>query len=133
MMLWEHRTVTRAPVWPLPLDPFSFETVLRGMATMIPALSAYRTRLPEPIVDGGYYTKTVENRPLIGPMGPAGSFVVGALSGFGIMAACAAGELAALHVTGQNLPAYAPSFALDRYEDPDYRREIAELTDSGQI
>lgn len=133
VMLWEYRKVTRAPAWPLPLDPFYFETVLRGMATMIPALSAYRARLPEPIVDGGYYTKTAENRPLIGPMGPTGSFVVGALSGFGIMAACAAGELAALHLTGRDLPTYAPSFALDRYEDPDYRHEIVEMTDSGQI
>jgi glycine/D-amino acid oxidase-like deaminating enzyme len=132
-MLWEYRSIPREPVWPLPLDPLYFETVLRGMTTMVPALSAYRTRLPEPIVDGGYYTKTVENRPLIGPMGPAGSFVVGALSGFGIMAACAAGELAALHLTGRDLPTYAPSFAMARYEDADYRREIADMSDSGQI
>jgi glycine/D-amino acid oxidase-like deaminating enzyme len=103
------------------------------MATMIPGLSAYRKRLPEPIVDGGYYTRTIENRPLIGPMGPAGSYVAGGLSGFGIMAACAAGELAAIHMTGHDLPAHAASLELDRYQDPDYRREIDAMTDSGQI
>ena len=133
LLLWEYRTEIREPSWPLPLDPLYFETVLRGMATMLPGLSAYREHLPEPVVDGGYYTRTIENRPLIGPIGPTGSYVAGGLSGFGIMAACAAGELAAIHMTGQDLPAYAASFVLDRYEDPDYRREIEAMTDSGQI
>ena len=42
---------------------------------------AHRARLralprgrPRPFVDGGYYTKTRENRPLVGPTGRAGSF-----------------------------------------------------------
>ena len=46
-----------------------------------------------PYVDGGYYIKTRENRPLIGPLPVEGAYVSGAFSGFGVMASCAAGEL----------------------------------------
>lgn len=100
---------------------------------MIPAFGAYLERLPDPYVDGGYYTKTAENRPLIGPVGPAGSYVVGALSGYGVMAAAAAGELAAVHALGGQLPGYASWFAPARYEDPDYLALLPEMTESGQI
>ena len=131
--LWEYKTDIRPPEFPLPPDHFYPEIVIRGLSTMIPAFGGYRERLPEPYVDGGYYTKTRENRPLIGPVGPAGSFVVGALSGYGVMAAAAAGELGALHAMGGELPGYAPWFAPDRYEDPDYLALIPEMTESGQI
>jgi glycine/D-amino acid oxidase-like deaminating enzyme len=69
--------------------------------------------------------KTFENRPLIGPLPVEGAYVVGALSGFGVMAACAAGELLAAHIAGGTLPAYAPAFRLARYTDPAYRRALA--------
>ena len=55
-------------------------------------------------VDGGYYAKTPENRPLIGPLPIAGAWVNAAYSGFGIMGACAGGELLAAHVGGSSLP-----------------------------
>ncbi|MGI9238860.1 MAG: FAD-dependent oxidoreductase, partial [Woeseiaceae bacterium] len=58
-----------------------------------------------------------ENWPLIGPMGPDDTFVVGALSGFGSMSACAAGQLCAAWVCGGELPAYAEHLSLARYED----------------
>jgi glycine/D-amino acid oxidase-like deaminating enzyme len=100
---------------------------------MIPALRGYFDRLPRPVIDGGYYAKTGENRPLIGPLPAEGAYIVGALSGFGIMAACAAGELLAAHLTGGELPSYAPWFLLERYDDPGYRRLLAEWDDSGQL
>ena len=84
-------------------------------------------------MDGGYYTKTPENRPLIGPMRTQGCVVVGALSGFGVMAAAAAGELGANHVTGSALPDYADAFRLTRYEDPAYAAMMASQGDSGQL
>jgi glycine/D-amino acid oxidase-like deaminating enzyme len=133
LMLWEYRQDVRTPRWPLPVDPLYFETVMRGMTTMLPHLAAYVERLPQPVVDGGYYTKTVENLPLIGPMELPGSYVVGALSGFGVMAAAAAGELAVQHALGETLPDHAPAFALERYDDPAYRETITAATDSGQI
>jgi glycine/D-amino acid oxidase-like deaminating enzyme len=81
--------------------------------------------MPRPYIDSGYYCKTRENRPLIGPLSISGAFLIGALSGYGIMAAPAAGELLAAHITGAELPAYAPAFALERYADPSYRALLA--------
>jgi glycine/D-amino acid oxidase-like deaminating enzyme len=133
LALWEYTTDVRLPTWPIPRDPLYAEVVLRGMAAMIPDLGQYRDRLPETVVDGGYYTKTVENRPLVGPTDVTGSYVVGALSGFGLMAACGVGELAALHATGGPLPDYASAFSLERYDDPKYLEEIASLGEVGQL
>jgi glycine/D-amino acid oxidase-like deaminating enzyme len=131
--LWEYKKDVRPPEFPIPPDRFYPEIVMRGLSTMIPAFSAYLERLPHPYIDDGYYTKTTENRPLIGPVGPAGSYVVGALSGYGVMAAAAAGELAAVHALGGQLPGYASWFAPARYEDPDYLALLPEMTESGQI
>lgn len=132
--LWEyHRTVTDEPTWPLFRDDLYPEAVIRGLTTMVPALDRYRHQLPHSVVDGGYYTKTRENRLLVGPMRTAGMFTLGALSGYGVMAACAAGELLAAHVTGSPLPGYAPAFTLDRYSDPSYLEMIARQEDEGQI
>jgi glycine/D-amino acid oxidase-like deaminating enzyme len=131
--LWEYHRLIQEPTWPLPGDPVYPEAVIKGLTTMVPGLAVYLDRLPQPVVDGGYYTKTRENRPLVGPLGVDGAFVVGAFSGFGVMAAAAAGELAATYVTGAELPYYAPAFALSRYQDPAYLAEIEMITNTGQI
>lgn len=78
-------------------------------------------------VDGGYYTKAADNLPLIGPVpgAPAGAFMCGALSGYGVMAANAAGELLAQHVVGAPLPErYAPAFLPERWLDEAYVRKV---------
>ena len=101
---------------------------------MIPGFSVYLSKMSPPVVDGGYYCKTQENRPLIGPLPVKGAYVIGALSGFGIMAGMAAGELLASHVTGGELPDYAPAFLLSRYEDPDYQKLLEKWdATSGQL
>jgi glycine/D-amino acid oxidase-like deaminating enzyme len=128
---WEHEREIVEPEWPIPPDPIYPELVLRGMARMVPRLGAYRDTLPRPVVDGGYYTKTPDNRPVIGPVGPDGLFVCGALSGFGIMAGAAAGELACAHVTGTELPSYAPAFHPSRFSTAEW--SAIEETDSGQL
>lgn len=133
LALWEYERVVREPTWPVPHDPLYAEVVLRGMTAMLPAMAGYAERLPHTVVDGGYYTKTAENRPLAGPLRTPGAFVAGALSGFGVMAACGVAELVALHVTGGPLPEHAPAFALDRYDDPAYLAEVEALADTGQI
>jgi glycine/D-amino acid oxidase-like deaminating enzyme len=130
--LWEYRKLVSEPVWPLPHDPMYPEVVLRGLVTMVPGLASYLERMPAPTVDGGYYTKAPDNRPLIGPAGPEGCHVVGALSGFGVMAACAAGELAALHVSGGRVPDYADSFTVGRFDRPGYLEELGG-SDAGQL
>jgi glycine/D-amino acid oxidase-like deaminating enzyme len=97
------------------------DVVLRGMARMVPGLSVYFERASKPYVDGGYYCKTRENRPLIGPLPVEGAYIFGALSGYGIMASQAGGELLAAHIVGSDLPDYAAALALARYEEPAYR------------
>jgi glycine/D-amino acid oxidase-like deaminating enzyme len=77
--------------------------------------------MSHPFVDGGYYAKTRENRPLICPLPIAGAYVIGGLSGYGIMAAMAGAELLSAYVCGSELPVYAPSFDLARYDDPNYQ------------
>jgi len=120
LMLWDYRTQVIEPTFPVPLDDQYPEIALRGLSTMLPALDAYVGRAARPRLDGGYYVRTRENRPLIGATPLQGVFLIGALSGYGIMSACAAGELLAATVMGTALPSYARSFALSRYEDPEY-------------
>ncbi|MFQ5523573.1 MAG: NAD(P)/FAD-dependent oxidoreductase [Acidimicrobiia bacterium] len=132
--LWEyHKEIYEEPIFPLPEDPLYPEVVMRGLTTMIPGLSVYLDGLPHSVVDGGYYTKTEENRPLIGPAGPEGLHLVVGMSGFGVMAASAAGDLASRHIAGVELPDYAPAFLLSRYENPSYLEEIRREADSGQL
>jgi len=133
LMLWPYHTPPVVPTWPLQFDPYYFEIVLQGLASMIPGLRVYLDRTPRPVIDGGYYTKTRENRPLIGPLPVRGAYVIGALGGFGVMAACAAGELLAAHLTGGSLPSYAPAFLLERYCDPAYQGLLETWEDSGQL
>ena len=133
LMLWEYHTQEVEPNWPPALDPDYPEIALRGLSTMIPALSEYFEKPPRPFLDGGYYTKTRENRPLIGPLPVEGAWVIGALSGFGLMASMAAGELLALHMLDKKLPAYTPAFDLNRYQDPEYVANLSKWEDSGQL
>ncbi len=133
LLLWEYNAHTEKPVFPIRLDAHYPEIVLRGISTMIPGLEFYLNRLPKPILDGGYYTKTVENRPLACPLPVPGAYIIGALSGFGIMSAPALGELIAAYVAGSTLPAYAAAFDLQRYEDPDYKQSLSSWGDSWQL
>jgi glycine/D-amino acid oxidase-like deaminating enzyme len=133
LMLWEYQTKVMEPVWPPKMDEQYPEVALRGLATMLPRMKEYFGRMPRPQLDGGYYTKTRENRPLMGPMGVDGAYVIGALSGYGIMSACGAGELLAAHVAGTGLPSYAPAFQLSRYTDSEYTKQLDHWSESGQL
>jgi glycine/D-amino acid oxidase-like deaminating enzyme len=133
LMLWDYHSNAVEPTWPLPVDPQTPEIVLRGLLKMIPGFRAYQERFPRPQVDGGYYTRTAENRPLIGPAGLTGAYVIGALSGYGLMAACAAGELLAEHVAQMTLPSYTKAFMLTRYDDPHYKKMLQTWGDVGQL
>ncbi len=131
--LWTYHTEPVEPRYPIPLDQQQPEVVLRGLSTMIPALKAYAGKTPRPVLDGGYYIKTQENRPLIGPLPVPGAFIIDALSGFGIMSSCGAGELLAAHVTSNALPRYATAFLLERYQDPQYQTLLASWSSTGQL
>ena len=133
LLVWTYEVASVPPTFPLQFDPAYAEVAVRGIARMIPAFAQYFERLPRTFVDGGYYTKTRENRFLAGPLPVGGAFVVGALSGYGLMSSNVAGELVATHITGGALPAYAPAFAPSRYDDPAYAALVETWGDSGQL
>ena len=63
-------------------------------------------------------------RGLVGPLPVDGAFVIGALSGSGIMSSHVAAELLAAHVTNTTLPDYAPAFLPSRYDAPEYLDQV---------
>ena len=139
LMLWEalHNDVDVTdppPEEPALRDPALLaELMLRGLGQMVPGLaSSYLagdgTMRASVSVDGGYYTKTPDNLPLIGPLAgaPSGAYVCAGLSGYGVMAANAAGELLAMHVEHASLPtAYAETFLPERWCDEGYCKKVA--------
>ncbi len=134
LMIWTYHIEPQAVVWPPRFDPEYPEIVMRGLVNLVPGLKRYIERMGKPWIDGGYYCKTKENRPLITPLPIEGAWLYGAVSGFGIMASQAGGELLAAHVTGSDLPSYTSAFMLSRYEDPVYQKllETWSVT-SGQL
>lgn len=108
--------------------------VIRGASRFIPGLRPYVDELPTPVVQiAGYYSRTLENWPLIGPLELDGAYTISALSGFGTMAACAAGASCAAWLTGAPLPDHARYFHPGRYSDSRILGEIGRLDSDGQL
>lgn len=134
LILFNHHGEAVEPVFPLPdPSPHYAEIALRAMSTMVPGLRAYEGGPPRTFVDGGYYARTRENRPLIGPVPVGGVHVSCGYSGFGIMASCAGGDLVARHVAEAPLPEDAPAFLPSRYGDPRYLAALETWGDGGQL
>ncbi|MEJ2012243.1 MAG: FAD-dependent oxidoreductase [Anaerolineales bacterium] len=133
LILWTYEMDPVPPRFPIQTDPNYPEIALRGLARMLPALATYFDQPPRPYIDGGYYTKTRENRPLIGPLPVGGAWVIGALSGYGLMAGPASGELLAMHLKGDTLPDYSTWFLLERYQDPSYQVLLENWGETGQL
>lgn len=134
LLQWLYHNIEAVePTFPVQLDAQLPEVALRGMATVVPGLSAYFNQIPKPFVDGGYYTRTPENRPLIGPLAVDGAYIAGGFGGFGMMASCGASDLLAKHIVGAELPSYAPAFLLSRYDDPKYQEILKQWGASGQL
>lgn len=132
--IWTYDTRIERPTFPPVFARDYGEIVMRGLAVMIPRLDNYVLRGVKVIVDGGYYCKTPDNRPLIGPTSIEGVFVLGALSGYGIMGSQAAADLLATYILDHPRPDYAPAFHPGRFQDPAYQRVLATLdSKSGQL
>ena len=102
--------------------------------SLIPGLQQYVKKKPGQMVqDGGFYTKTKENLPLIGHTDVDGFHLLGALSGYGLMAACAAGELIAQWMTDSELPEYVDYFSMARYSDPDIANALESEAAAGEL
>jgi glycine/D-amino acid oxidase-like deaminating enzyme len=133
---WAYNEQTSEPQEDLANEPLSDpqfpEIVMRGAAQFVPALRPYVDEPPTRYSHyGGYYTMTEENWPLIGPMVTPGAFMIAALSGFGSMAACAAGKLCAAWVAGGELPDYAQLLSAARYGNDELMRELRSATSKG--
>lgn len=133
LLQWDYRVGQVEPVFPVPIDELFPEIALRGMVNVIPGLSTYLDRIPRPFIDGGYYTRTQENRPLIGPLPVDGAFILGGFGGFGMQVSCGASNLLAAHITESGLPNYASAFLFTRYQDPEYKKLLDNWGASGQI
>ncbi|MEO8622027.1 MAG: FAD-binding oxidoreductase [bacterium] len=118
--IWTYHTERCEPVWPPTYDRHYADVCVRGLAAMVPGMSSYLNSAERGIIDGGYYCKTTDNRPLIGPLPVEGAYVIGALSGTGIMTSQSAADLLAAHLTNGTLPDYASAFLPSRYDDPAY-------------
>lgn len=133
LILWDYKTRKMSPVFPVPVDPILPDILLRGLSQLIPEMVKYKQHYIRPQIDGGYYTRTADNRPLIGELDIEGAYMIGALSGFGIMAACAAGELVANYITGSNLPPYYVSFSINRFQTSGYLESLQDLDFNSQL
>lgn len=133
-------------------DAYYGEICLRGLAHFVPGLKAYFSTAANPTsesnpyieeVVAGYYVKTPENRPFIGPAWSDEKrvFLATCMSGFGIMSAPAAGRLLASHVINSinnnhiyDLPDFAGEFLPSRYLDDAYIEKVEKLAgNNGQL
>lgn len=131
---WAFNRTPESPQVQPSLNPQFPELVLRAAARLNPSLGRYLDHLPDARSHyGGYYTMTAENWPLIGPLNTPGAYVIGALSGFGTMAACAAGALCAAWLGGGPLPDYAAALSLQRYNDEALMKALKASDDRGVI
>eukprot|EP01124_Arcella_intermedia_P027846 TRINITY_DN5540_c0_g1_i1.p1 TRINITY_DN5540_c0_g1~~TRINITY_DN5540_c0_g1_i1.p1 ORF type:complete len:282 (+),score=73.27 TRINITY_DN5540_c0_g1_i1:637-1482(+) len=128
VMLWDFvhskQEVSDPPADHIHFEELYPEIVLRGLSKMIPRMKEYLNQIPKYTVDGGYYTKSLDNKPLIGPAYLKNYFLCTALAGYGIMASPAAGELAAKHILNTSLPSYSHHFMPDRFERPDFELRV---------
>lgn len=131
---WAFNRQAEAPRWNVSVDEDFPNIVVRGASRFVPGLRSYIDKLPTPVVQyAGYYSRTPENWPLIGPLALENLYIVAGLSGFGTMTACAAGELCAQHMTGYPLPQYQRNFHPIRYEDESMVAEMTALGSDGQL
>lgn len=130
---WAFNKMAEKPQWDIETDPNFADIVIRGATRFIPALNSYVNNIPTPIVQfAGYYTRTRENLPLIGKLDD-NLFVASAMAGYGTMAACAAGQLCADHLSQSGLPGYAKYFEPYRWQNNSLMNGISAIQGDGQL
>lgn len=131
---WAFNQSASDPVRSPEFDPHYPEIVIRAVSRLLPRLRSYVGNLPRGrVLYGGYYTMTEENWPLIGPTRIPGVFINAALSGYGTMGACAAGDICARSVVGAPLPAFAAPLSPARYNDPALLTDLRQERSKGLL
>ena len=130
---WAYNRNAAQPNFELYNDVSFPVVVMRGASRFIPGLAQYVENMPTPITQiAGYYTRTEENWPLIGRL-KDNCYTVTALSGYGTMAGCAAGQLTAQWVLGEKIPWYGRYFEPMRYQNPELVAEMSSINSDGQL
>ncbi|MCP3391500.1 FAD-binding oxidoreductase [Bradyrhizobium sp. CCGB12] len=131
---WAFNSEPSEPTREPELNPYFPEIVLRAASRLQPALRQYLGALPRDRIHyGGFYPMTKENWPLIGPARTPGVFLTAALSGYGTMSACAAGDLCARAVVGAASPSFASVLSLARYENKVLMDELKSAESRGLL
>jgi glycine/D-amino acid oxidase-like deaminating enzyme len=131
---WAFNSEPSEPTREPELNPYFPEIVLRAASRLQPALAQYLGALPRDRIHyGGFYPMTKENWPLIGAARTPGVFLTAALSGYGTMSACAAGDLCARAVVGAPSPAFADVLSLARYENKTLMDELDSAESRGLL
>lgn len=131
---WAFNAEPSEPVREPELNPYFPEIVLRAASRLQSALGQYLGALPRDRVHyGGFYPMTKENWPLIGAAKTPGVFLTAALSGYGTMSACAAGDLCARAVVGAQVPSFAGALSLARYENKALMDELESAESRGLL
>ncbi|MCG6989538.1 MAG: hypothetical protein LJF06_15345 [Gemmatimonadetes bacterium] len=116
---WPYHREAEPPRGEPDFPPEFADVVVRGAYRLCPGMARYVEAMPARVsVFGGYYCKTPENLPLVGPTDVAGFSLMGALSGYGMMAACTAAASLAAWIGGDPIPG-SEYFSMARYEDAD--------------
>lgn len=133
-MGWAYNRLPESPSWQCASSDVFPDVVMRGASQYVPGLLPYVASMPTPITTfAGYYTRTKDNLPLICPVNSDDLFVIGGLSGYGTMSACAAGDLCASYMQDESLPDYAKYFHLNRYDDPNMVTWLESNSSDGQL
>jgi glycine/D-amino acid oxidase-like deaminating enzyme len=131
---WAFNSEPAEPTREPELNPYFPEIVLRAASRLQPALRQYLGVLPRDRMHyGGFYPMTKENWPLIGAAKTPGVFLTAALSGYGTMSACAAGDLCARAVAGAPVPSFAGALSLARYENKALMDELDSAESRGLL
>lgn len=132
---WAFNHISELPKWDFSSSEMFAQVVLKGATRFIPSLATYLEKMPSPIIEyAGFYTRTRENWPIIGPSENPDVYVIGALSGFGTMTACAAGELCTKYILNESeLPNCSIYFHPNRYKNKIILEEIKKCDSDGQL
>ena len=117
-------------------DDLYIEMAMRAMANVVPDLARLIGGLgPKDVhVDGGYYTYTSDDLPLVGPVEDLpGYHLASGVAGFGLLAAMGVGEAVCMGITGStndSAPAEYSALKPLRMCDPTYLQKIQERAGS---
>ena len=103
------------------------DLAVKGISSFVPEVRPFVGNIPQPaIVSGGFYTRTTDNLPIVDQTA-SDIYLIGALSGFGIMMCCALGEIMSDMIVEAVVPEYARHFSAKRYQDAQYVQRVATM------